>query len=123
MPSVAIIGASANRSKYGNKAVRAYLEAGWTVYPINLHEKTIEGIPAFAHVADVGKPINRVALYLPPAAGMAIINEIAACAPREVFFNPGSESDDLIARARELGLQPTLGCAIINIGKKPSSYS
>ena len=50
MKSVAVIGASADRSKFGNKAVRAYLTRGFTVYPVNPKETTIEGLPAFASI-------------------------------------------------------------------------
>jgi hypothetical protein len=42
--SVAILGASADRSKYGNKAVRAYQQQGYTVFPINPKESEIEGL-------------------------------------------------------------------------------
>ena len=42
--AIAVIGASSDRQKFGNKCVRAYLAAGWEVYPINLHEHEIEGL-------------------------------------------------------------------------------
>jgi hypothetical protein len=42
MPTIAVIGASNDRTKYGNRAVRAYQARGWTVYPVNLREKLIE---------------------------------------------------------------------------------
>lgn len=123
MPSIAIIGASAKRSKYGNKAVRAYQDAGWTVYPVNPHEEEIEGNQTFARVSAIPEVVDRVALYVPPVVGMRLIDEIARVRPREIFFNPGSESESLIARARELGLNPILACAIISIGKQPVDYT
>ena len=33
--TVAVVGASADRTKFGNKAVRAFHDAGWTVFPIH----------------------------------------------------------------------------------------
>lgn len=33
--TIAIVGASADRAKFGNKAVRAYAEEGWEVWPVN----------------------------------------------------------------------------------------
>lgn len=122
MPSVAIIGASSNRAKYGNKAVRAYQEAGWTVFPVNPNSPVIEGLPTYARLTDVSEHIDRVALYLPPIAGLTVLSDIAQVKPRELFFNPGSESEELIVQANALGLRPTLGCAIIAIGKQPSTY-
>ena len=43
--TIAIIGASADRAKFGNKAVRAFLQQGYTVYPVNPKETRIEGLP------------------------------------------------------------------------------
>ncbi len=123
MPSVAVIGASTSRVKYGNKAVRAYSDTGWTVYPVHPTEREVEGIPAFAHVTDIKQPIDRVVMYVPPAVGMQVIEDIATAQPRELFFNPGSESKELVARARELGLHPILACAIVDIGKQPRDYT
>ena len=42
--TVAVIGASTNRAKYGNRAVRAFRQRGYTVWPVNPHETTIEGL-------------------------------------------------------------------------------
>ena len=61
--SVAIIGASNNHRKFGNKAVRAYQHNGWDVYPVNPHESTIEGLTAYKSIVDVPSPIDRVSLY------------------------------------------------------------
>ena len=59
MPSIAVIGASGDRSKYGNKAVRAYLKRGWTVYPVNSRESVIEDQRAFRSILDVPSPVDR----------------------------------------------------------------
>ena len=53
---VAVIGASNDRRKYGNKAVRAFRAQGYAVYPINPHETSIEGLHAYAKVTDVPGP-------------------------------------------------------------------
>ena len=120
MPSVAIIGASSDRNKYGNKAVRAYQAKGWDVYPVNPKETSIEGADVYKSIADVPRPIDRVSLYLPPEATLGIIGDIAAAKPGEVFFNPGSESPELIAKARQMGLNAIVACSIIEIGLSPS---
>jgi predicted CoA-binding protein len=119
MPTVAVIGASNVESKYGNKAVRAYLRKGWTVYPVNPNEKTVEGLPAYPSLAEVPGPVDRVTLYLPPALGLGVLDSIKAKAPKEFFVNPGAESDALIARAEALGLEPIQACSIVEIGERP----
>ncbi len=117
--TVAVVGASRDRGKYGNKAVRAYRDAGWRVFPVNPKEDEIEGIPCYARLADVPERIDRVSLYLPPRVGIGILPEIAAARPAEFFVNPGAEDDALLEKARALGLDPIQACSIVEIGGNP----
>jgi hypothetical protein len=122
MATVAVIGASRDRAKYGNKAVRAYRDAGWTVYPVNPREEEIEGIRAYRSVADVPGEIDRATLYLPPAVGVGVLEEIAAKGVGELWVNPGSGSAELIETARALGIVTVEACSIVAIGKSPGAY-
>ena len=116
---VAVIGASNDRRKFGNRAVRAYVEQGYTVVPINPHERRIEGLSAFASVLDVPGNIDMASFYVPPRIGERVIEEVAAKRIPEVWLNPGAESAELIARARALSLQPIVACSIVAIGRDP----
>jgi hypothetical protein len=122
-PAVAIVGASNDRSKYGNKSVRAHLRAGYTVYPVHPTESLVEGLPAYRDLASLPGPVERVSMYVPPHIGIRLLDQVAAVAPRELFLNPGSESPELVARARELGLDPILACSILDVGEDPARLS
>lgn len=113
MPSIAVIGASNDRNKYGNRAVRAYLAQGWTVYPIHPREPEIEGIRAYKTIADVPVPVDRASLYVPPAVGIQLLDAISAQRARELWVNPGSGSPELLARAQTLGLPTVEACSIV----------
>ena len=119
---VAVIGASSNRNKFGNRAVRAFHQQGYTVVPINPHEAEIEGLKAYGSVLEVPGPIDMATLYVPPEVGEHVIDEIAQKQIPEVWLNPGSESDALIARARALHIQPTIACSIVSIGQNPYEF-
>ena len=119
MPAVAVIGASSARHKFGNKAVRAYLRQGWTVYPVNPRESVIEGLPSFPTVSAIPGPVDRASLYLLPEIGIGLLEEIQRKGIRELWVNPGAESDALIARAEQLGLEPIQACSIVDIGERP----
>ena len=118
---VAVIGASNNRRKFGNRALRAYRDQGYTVVPINPHEAEVEGLKAYASVLDVPGPIDMASFYVPPEIGEEIIGDIARKQIAEVWLNPGAESDELIARARALSIKPIVACSIVALGRNPYS--
>jgi hypothetical protein len=117
---VMIIGASTNPDKFGHKAVRAYRAQGHDVLPINPNADLVAGIPAFADVADPPGPIDRATIYLPPEKGLAVIDALAARGDvRQLWLNPGAESEQLLDHARRLGFQPVVVCSITAIGQRP----
>jgi len=123
MPTVAVIGASTDRIKYGNKAVRAYVRQGYAVYPVNPNAATVEGLRSYPSVRDIPGPIDRVTLYLPPEVGITLLPDIAAKKPKEFFVNPGAESEELLAEARRLGLEPLMACSILAVGEAPERFA
>ena len=122
-PTVAILGASPNRQKYGNKSVRAHLDQGYEVYPVNPTADEVEGLKAYPSLRDLPvETVDRVSVYLPPAVGLTVLEDIKAVNPKEVWFNPGSESDEIVERAGELGLNIIQACSIVNLGVSPRQF-
>ena len=120
MPKVvAIIGASNDRQKFGNKAVRAFVRQGYTVVPINPGEDEVEGLKAYASVLEFPGPIDMASFYVPPAVGEQVIEEVARKQIPEVWLNPGAESDELVARARSLSIKPIVACSVVALGQNP----
>jgi predicted CoA-binding protein len=116
---VAVIGASNDRRKFGNRAVRAYLDQGYTVIPINPHEREVEGLTAYASVLDVPGRVDLASFYVPPEVGEMVIEQVVQKGVAEVWLNPGADSDALIAKARALGVRPIVACSIIALGRSP----
>jgi len=120
--SVAVIGASRDRRKYGNKAVRAYVESGFTVFPVNPTEPSIEGLKTYPNLDAISDPVDFVSLYVPPAIGLQLLPAIAAKQPKEVWLNPGAESDELIEAAADLHLRAIVACSIVALGLSPGEF-
>ena len=116
---VAVIGASSDRKKFGNRALRAFRRQGYTVVPINPNESDVEGLRTYASVLDVPGPIDMATFYVQPEVGERVIEEVARKGITEVWLNPGAESAALIDRARALRIQPIVACSIVGIGENP----
>jgi uncharacterized protein len=114
MPSVAIVGASADRNKFSNKSIHAHLQAGYEVFPVHPKEETIEGLKVYRSVVDVPVALDRVSLYLPPAIGLRVLDEIAQKGCQELWVNPGAESAELIEKASALGLNTIYACSFMD---------
>ncbi len=115
MKSVAIPGASTNPDKYGNKAVRAFAENGFEVFPINPRAEVIEGHPSFPDIGTVPKRPNVVSVYLPPKILVDTLPAIAARGCDELWLNPGTDTAEVIAAAERLGLTCVIGCSLVGL--------
>lgn len=122
-PTCAILGASSDRSKYGNKSLRAHLKAGYEVFPVNPRAAEVEGLTAYASVQDIPvERLDRVSVYLPPAISETALDEVAAKGCDELWFNPGSDSPQVIEKAQALGLNAIRGCSIVDLGMTPGEF-
>jgi hypothetical protein len=120
--TVAVIGASADQSKFGNKALRAFRHHGDTVIPINPNATMVEGERAYASVLDYPGEIDEATVYVPPRVGLKVMDEIARKGIKTVWLNPGADGEAVVARARALGLTTRVACSMIGIGERPGDY-
>jgi predicted CoA-binding protein len=117
--TVAVIGASSDRRKFGNRALRAFERQGYRVLAINPNEREVEGHRTFPSVLAVDGPIDMATFYVPPEVGERVLVEVAQKGIPEVWINPGADSPALFARARALGIHPIHACSIMAIGEEP----
>ena len=120
--AIAVVGASRDRRKFGNKCVRAYDKAGYDVYPVNLSEKVIEGFVAYRSLAELPIQPERISIYLQPHRTEKLLSELSSCPQAEVWFNPGCADAAILERARQMGIRVRAGCSIVDIGLSPSQF-
>jgi predicted CoA-binding protein len=120
--TVAVVGASSNRAKFGNKALRAFQAEGYTVIPINPHEREVEGIPAYASVLDVPVPIDMATVYVQPEIAMRLLDEFDRKGIPEVWINPGAETDQMLAEKKKRKANLIFACSILGVGRSPREF-
>ena len=120
--TVAILGASADRNKFGNKAVRAYLQSGYRVFPINPRESAVEGLPSYPSIRQVPERPDVISVYLPPPVTLGLLSEIADRGCDELWLNPGADSEEIVSAAESLGLRVVRACSIVALGLSPAQF-
>jgi hypothetical protein len=111
--TIAVVGASNDAAKYGNRALHAWLETPWTVHAVNPNEDEVEGMEAYDSVLDIPGDVHTATLYVPPKIGMIVADDLIEKGVAEVYLNPGSASDELRRKLSEAGIEVIEACSII----------
>ena len=111
----AVAGASRDRSKYGNKVLRCYLQAGRRAIPVNPHETEIEGEHCVPSVTALTETVHGLSIITPPEVSVGIVEEAARTGIRRVWMQPGAESDEAIEVASSAGMLVIAGgpCVLV----------
>lgn len=120
--TVAVVGASSDRRKFGNKALRAFKAVGYRVIPINPSEREVEGMATYASVLDVPERIDMATVYVQPEVGLRLLPEFEQKQIEEIWINPGADSPELLAEARGRNLNVIFACSIVGAGQDPSAF-
>ena len=120
--TVAVVGASSSRAKFGNKALRAFLSEGHRVLAINPNETEVEGVKTYASVLDVPGPIDMATVYVQPDVTLRLLDEFQRKGIAEIWVNPGAEDEAVIAEARRRKMNVFFACSIIGIGRNPGEF-
>lgn len=114
----AVVGASTDRTKYGNKILRCYQQHERPVFPINPKAATVEGLPAFPDLASLREPVHGISVITPPAVTETVVEAAIAAGIRHVWMQPGAESDAAVAAATNAGLNVIAGgpCLLVVLG-------
>jgi uncharacterized protein len=113
-----VAGASSHREKYGNKVLRVYMQHHKKVYPINPHEKIIEGLPCIPDVSQLPDEVNSLSIITPPAITEIIVAAAIQKGIQHIWMQPGAESDQAIEMGEKHGINVIAGgpCILVYLG-------
>jgi len=114
----AVVGASADRDKYGNKVLRCYRQHGMEVYAINPKHAEVEGVVSYPDLQHVPAKVRGVSVITPPAVTEKVVETAAATGVEFIWMQPGAESPEAIASAEKAGLSVIAGgpCFLVALG-------
>ena len=114
----AVVGASRDRAKYGNKVLRSYLQKGRTVYAVNPNVDEVEGQRSYADLHSLPEKVHGISIITPPSVSARVIEQAAELGIKNIWLQPGAENDEVVRRAAELGMNVIAGgpCALVVMG-------
>ena len=117
-PAFGVIGASANRHKYGNKVLRCFIQNGRTAVPVNPNEAEIEGIPCAATINDLPDDVQSISMITPPAVTAKLVPLAIAKGIKNIWMQPGAEHPDAVALCQAQGINVIAdgSCLLVVLG-------
>jgi predicted CoA-binding protein len=101
----AVVGASQDRSKFGNRVFRSLRGAGYEVYAVNPKGGELEGTEVYPSLADLPQAPEVVDLVVPPAVTEQVVREAHQLGMTRIWMQPGAESQEAIDYCHEHGIQ------------------
>lgn len=116
--SYAVVGASTDRTKYGNKVLRAYIQTDRPVFPINPKAPEVEGLTAFPDLRSLPEPVHGISVITPPPVTAKVVAEAAELGIKHIWMQPGAESPAAVAAAEAAGMNVIADgtCALVVFG-------
>ncbi len=113
----AVVGASTDRSKYGNKVLRVYQQNGLAVYPVNPRAEEVEGQVCYPDLASLPEAVHGVSIITPPSVTEKVVETAQVAGIRHLWMQPGADSDRAVERAEGLGLNVIAGgpCILLTL--------
>ncbi len=117
-PVFGVIGASKNRSKYGNKILRCYQQHGRKAVPVNPNEVEIEGIACVAAINDLPEEAKSISMITPPDVTVQLVPLALEKGIENIWMQPGAEHPDAIAfcRQRHINVIADGSCLLVVLG-------
>ncbi len=100
----AVAGASQDRSKYGNKVLRALQQLKKNVVAIHPVATEVEGTQGYKTLEDVPHPIDRLSIVTPPVVTAKIVDQAIELGVHGIWMQPGAEHEEAIEKAKAAGI-------------------
>ena len=121
-PVWAVVGASNDSAKYGNRIYLKLREAGYTVYPVNRRQQSIEGDTAYSNLTELPEPPAVVNMVVPPPEAPLVVQNAKAAGAQAIWFQPGAESASAAQWAQDHGMDVIDACILVQLALRPHPH-
>jgi len=110
---IAVVGASEDRRKYGNKIVRDLLSKGFEVYPVNPKSENIEGVKCYRDIEELPRDVDLIVFVVPPEVGIQVADKAIKLGFKRLWFQPGAGSKQIEDLIKNNGVEYSIGRCIM----------
>lgn len=115
---IAVVGASNDRAKYGNRVFRKLVDSGYRAFPINPNASAVEGQTCYRTLKDLPEKVEAVVSVVPPAATEQIVREADEVGIHYIWMQPGAESSRAIELCRDRKIECiNQHCILVELSK------
>lgn len=114
----AVVGVSADQSKFGYKVYKRLLAAGYTVYPVNPKLKELEGRQVYPDLSSLPEVPDVVNCVVPPAVTTAIVPLCAEQGIKYLWLQPGAECNEALELANEHSVVAERACVLVELRRR-----
>ncbi|MBN1354090.1 MAG: CoA-binding protein [Candidatus Omnitrophica bacterium] len=104
---IAVVGVSRREDKYGFKIFKTLREGGYNAEGINPTNGEILGKRIYRSLGELGYAPDLVITVVPHAVTERIVDECRRLGVKEIWMQPGSESEEAIKKAVDAGISVT----------------
>lgn len=113
----AVVGATQDTSKWGYKVFHKLNSRGYNVYPVNRKQDEIDGVKCYHSLRDIEATVDVVSLIVNPMIGMDVLEEAKEKGIKNIWCQPGAESQELIDKAKAYGMNIIYNeCVLVELG-------
>ena len=109
----AVVGASQDSNRYGYKIHRKLEKKGYNAIPVTPKYKDIEGTVTYPSLLDIDQKIDVVNFVVNPQIGMKVLDECIQLGIKRIWLQPGTQSERLIQRAEDNGIEVVDACILV----------
>lgn len=111
----AVVGANDDPDKFGYKIYKRLKDKGYRVYPVNPNYSTVDGDTCFENLSSLPEKPEVIDMVVSPKRGTAIIKEAAQLGIKNIWLQPGTYNDELLALIEEKGLTAVQACVLVAV--------
>jgi hypothetical protein len=110
---VAVVGVSRSGKKFGNTIFTELKGRGYQAYIVHPEAAEISGERCYPSLASIPGGVDGVVICVPPRQAGKALSEAAQAGVKNIWLQQGAESPQVLAQARELGVEPVTGKCIL----------